>query len=115
MKHLPAGPDNSGGQQGQQGQQEQQQTTTYNVTFTVTNATNQKLSNVTVTLTDKSDSTNTASGETDGEGSVTIAVKAGTYAVTAVRDTYTAPVSIDDVVVTNADVEVATAIVMTKD
>lgn len=110
--HLPAGPeDNSGGQQSQ----DDQQATTHNVTFTVTNATNQKLSGVTVTLTDINDSTNTASDITDSDGSVSIAVKAGTYSVTAERDTYTAPANIENVTVTNADVDVATAIVMTKD
>ena len=109
---LPAGPDNNSGSQ--QGQNDQQ-ATTYNVTFTVTNATNQKLSGVTVTLTDINDSTNTAFDTTDSNGSVSIAVKAGTYSVTAERDTYTAPANIENVTVTDADVDVATAIVMTKD
>lgn len=111
MMHLPA-EGNSGSNQ----QNNQQQTVTkYNVTFTVTNATNQKLSGVTVTLTDTSDNTNTASADTNSDGEAVINVKPGTYAVTAARDTYTAPATIENVTVTNADVVVDTAIVMTKD
>ena len=94
-------------------QQQQDTPTTYNVTFNVTNTNNQALANVVVTLTDTTDSTNTASGTTEG-GSVTIAVKPGTYAVNASRDGYTAS-TIENVIVTSADVTVADSIVMTKD
>ena len=85
----------------------------YDVTFRVTNATNQGLSNVEITLTDISDSTNTASGTTSN-GDVTISVKPGTYSVTAVRDGYTAT-TIENVTVTDNNVIVSDAIIMTSE
>ena len=101
---------NTGGDSGGSGNQ----TTKYNVTFNnVTNTSNQKLANVTITLTDKSDSSNTASGTTSN-GEVTIAVEPGVYAETAERDGYTAPNDIPDVTVTDADVTVSDKIEMTS-
>lgn len=121
MVHLPVTEenpentgDNSGGSGSGSGSGSGNETTKYNVTFNnVTNPTNQKLGNVTITLTDKSDSTNVESGTTSN-GEVTISVKAGTYAVTAERDGYTAPNDIPDVIVTDADVTVSDAIIMTS-
>jgi len=92
----------------------QNTTTKYNVTFRVTNATNQGLSNVLVTLTDTSDATNTESGTTDN-GDVTISVKPGTYSVTATREGYTAPTTIANVTVTDSNVTVSDAIIMTSE
>lgn len=112
MVLLPATEDNPENNQQNNNQQQQDTPTTYNVIFNVTNSTNQALANVVVTLTDTTDSTNTASGTTEG-GSVTIAVKPGTYVVTASRDGYTAS-TIENVTVTNEDITVADSIVMTK-
>lgn len=92
----------------------QNTTTKYNVTFRVTNATNQGLSNVSVTLTDTTDATNTESGTTDN-GDVTISVKPGTYSVTATREGYTAPTTIANVTVTDSNVTVSDAIIMTSE
>ena len=110
MSNLPAAEDNPGTNQNNN---QSNTTTKYNVSFRVTNATNQGLGSVVVTLTDTSDSTNVASGTTSA-GDVSIAVKPGTYSVTAVRDGYTAP-SIANVTVTNSDVTVSDTIVMNSE
>lgn len=111
---LPDDKENPGNNQ-QNNQNDQQQTVTkYDVTFRVTNTTNQGLSNVEITLTDTSDSTNVETGTTSN-GDVTISVKPGTYSVTAVRDGYTAPATIENVVVTDSNVTVSDAIVMTSE
>lgn len=110
MMKLPATEDNP---ETNQNNQNSNTPTKYDVTFRVTNATNQGLSNVEITLTDTSDSTNTASGTTSN-GDATISVKPGTYSVTAVRDGYTAP-TIDNVTVTNSNVTVSDAIIMTSE
>ena len=104
MIHLPATEDNPGNDQ-------PQTPTTYKVTFSVKNATNQNLSNVVVTLTDTTDSTYTKTGTSDNGVAEITGVKPGTYSVTATRDGYTAE-TIANVTVSNADVTVADAIVM---
>lgn len=115
MRKLPAAEGNPETNQNTNQNNNQQTVTKYNVTFSsVTNATNQKLSNVSITLTDTSDSTNTETGTTTN-GEVTLSVKPGTYAVTASREGYTAPTTIPNVTVTNADVTVSDAIIMTSE
>jgi hypothetical protein len=110
MMHLPAGQeDNPGDNNG--GGSNSNQATTYKVTFSVKNATNQNLSNVVVTLTDTTDNTNVKSGTSDNGVAEITGVKPGTYSVTATRDGYTAE-TIANVTVTNADVTVTDAIVM---
>lgn len=108
---LPDTEENPGNNQNQN--QQQDTTTKYDVTFRVTNATNQGLSNVVVTLTDTTDSTNTASGTTDN-GDVSISVKPGTYSVIAEREGYTAP-TIENVTVSDKNVTVSDVIVMTSE
>lgn len=109
-KHLPVGQGDSPGDNNGGGSNSNQ-ATTYKVTFSVKNATNQNLSNVVVTLTDTTDNTNVKSGTSDNGVAEITGVKPGTYSVTATRDGYTAE-TIANVTVTNADVTVADAIVM---
>ena len=109
-KNLPAdqedNPDDNNG-----GGSNSNQATTYKVTFSVKNATNQNLSNVVVTLTDTTDDTNIKSGTSNNGVAEITGVKPGTYSVTAIRDGYTAE-TIANVTVSNADVIVTDAIVM---
>lgn len=111
MKNLPADQgDNSGDNNG--GGSYSVQDSTYTVTFSVKNATNQNLGNVTVTLTDINDNTNVKTGtSTNGIATIT-QVKPGTYSVTAERDNYTIQGTIANVTVSNADIEVAEPIIM---
>ena len=111
MKHLPAGQgDNSGDNNG--GGSNSTQNSTYTVTFSVKNATNQNLSNVTVTLTDTTDNTNVKTGTSENGVATITQVKPGTYSVTAERENYTVQGTIANVTVSNADVEVADPIIM---
>lgn len=121
MVHLPAteeSPENTGDDSGNTGGNSGDSgnitPTTYSVTFTVQNSSGNGIK-AEVTLTDKSDSSKTYV-QNEQTGTITVTgVPAGTYSVSVSHNNYTAPASIPDVTVTNADVTVSDPITMTQD
>ncbi len=112
-KHLPAGQGDSPGDGNGGGSD-----SGHKVTLTVVNGNNQNTSGVTVVLTDKSDTTNKKTGESDNDGKVEIDnVKAGTYAVTVDEehsDGYHLSDTVADITVADADVTVSDPVRVSK-